>query len=177
MKWGTTVGFYTEWHDLTYFITLGFLGGAVLSLHWGARASLVVHRLSCSKACGILVSRPRIKPASPVLVGGFWTTGPPKKSHLSYFRRNILTPALRRKRARIECGDLVRKDLALIQERDHGAPATVVTGKMVVTCAGGGRAGVRLWLGRGLTGSPWLTICFSTYLGDVYVGVHFIIIY
>ena len=69
------------------------------------------------------------------------------------------------------------KDLALIQERDHGAPATVVTGKMVVTCVGGGSAGMGLCLGRGLTGSPWLTICFLTYLGDVYVGVHFIIIY
>ena len=83
----------------------------MLSLHWGARASLVVHGLSCSKACGILISRPGIKPVSPVLVGGFLTTGPPEKSHLSYFRRNILTPALRRKRARIECGDLVRRIL------------------------------------------------------------------
>ena len=149
----------------------------MLSLHWGAWASLVVHRLSCSKACGILVSRPGIKPASPVLVGGFLTTGPPGKSHLSYFRRNILTPALRRTRARIELWRPCSKDLALIQERDHGAPATVVTGKMVVTCAGGGSEVVGLWLGRGLTGSPWLTIWFSTYLGDVYVGVHFIIIY
>ena len=37
---------------------------------------LVVHRLSCSTACGILVSRPGIK---PTLEGGFLTTGPPGK--------------------------------------------------------------------------------------------------
>ena len=35
-------------------------------------------RLSCSKACGILVL-PRIKPMSPALQGGFLTTGPPGK--------------------------------------------------------------------------------------------------
>ena len=42
------------------------------------------HRLSCPKACGILVPRPGIKPASPALAGGFLTTGPPGKS-LSMF--------------------------------------------------------------------------------------------
>ena len=36
--------------------------------------------LSCPTACGILVPRPRIKPASPALEGGFFTTGPPGKS-------------------------------------------------------------------------------------------------
>ena len=35
------------------------------------------HRLSCSSACGILVSRPGIEPPSPALQGRFLTTGPP----------------------------------------------------------------------------------------------------
>ena len=45
------------------------------------RVSSVVamHRLSCPP-CGILVSRPGIKPASPALKGGFLTAGPPGKS-------------------------------------------------------------------------------------------------
>ena len=37
-------------------------------------------RLSCSKACGVLVPRPGIKPVSPALEGRFLTTGPPGKS-------------------------------------------------------------------------------------------------
>ena len=35
---------------------------------------------SCPTACGILVPRPRIEPASPALEGRFFTTGPPGKS-------------------------------------------------------------------------------------------------
>ena len=35
----------------------------------------MVHGLSCPEACGILVSRPRIKPTSPTLEGGSLTTG------------------------------------------------------------------------------------------------------
>ena len=64
--------------------------GSVVSAHGlsscGAQAlehtgSVVVARkLSCPTACGILVSRPGIKPASPALKGGFLTTGPPGKS-------------------------------------------------------------------------------------------------
>ena len=38
------------------------------------------HGLSCPVACGILVPRPGIEPASPALEGGFFTTGPPGKS-------------------------------------------------------------------------------------------------
>ena len=38
--------------------------------------------LSCPAACGILVPRPGIKPASPALEGGFLTTGPPGKSQI-----------------------------------------------------------------------------------------------
>ena len=39
--------------------------------------------LSCSAACGILVSQPGIEPVSPVLQGGFLTIGPPEKSLLN----------------------------------------------------------------------------------------------
>ena len=39
--------------------------------------------LSCPAACGILAPRPGIEPASPALEGGFFTTGPPGKSHLN----------------------------------------------------------------------------------------------
>ena len=43
--------------------------------------SVVVARgLSCPEACGILVPRPGIEPASPALEGRFLTTGPPGKS-------------------------------------------------------------------------------------------------
>ena len=41
--------------------------------------AFVVLGLSCSAACGILVLRPGIEPTSPVLEGGFLTTGPPGK--------------------------------------------------------------------------------------------------
>ena len=41
-------------------------------------------RLSCPTACGILVSQPEIEPSSPALEGGFLTTGPPRKSHVSF---------------------------------------------------------------------------------------------
>ena len=41
---------------------------------------VVAHRLSCPGACGILVSRLGIEPASPALEGGLFTTGPPGKS-------------------------------------------------------------------------------------------------
>ena len=46
----------------------------------------MVHRFSCSVACGILVPQPGIKPTSPVLQGGFLTTGPQWKS----WRSNVL---------------------------------------------------------------------------------------
>ena len=36
--------------------------------------------LSCSIACEILVPQPGMEPESPVLEGGFLTTGPPEKS-------------------------------------------------------------------------------------------------
>ena len=43
--------------------------------------------LRCPAACGILVPRPGIEPTSPVLEGGFLTTGPPGKSqHLISYK-------------------------------------------------------------------------------------------
>ena len=43
---------------------------------------IVVHGPSCPTACGILGPRPGIEPTSPVLEGGFSTTGPPGKSSM-----------------------------------------------------------------------------------------------
>ena len=40
---------------------------------------VVAHGLSCSVACGILVSGPGIEPMFLALPGGFLTTGPPEK--------------------------------------------------------------------------------------------------
>ena len=50
------------------------------SLVWRTSSVVVAHGLSCHVACGILVPRPGIEPASPALEGGFFTTGPPGKS-------------------------------------------------------------------------------------------------
>ena len=47
---------------------------------WPPCSAVAVHGLSCPAACGILVPRPGIEPASPALEGGFLTTGPPGKS-------------------------------------------------------------------------------------------------
>ena len=43
--------------------------------------SLLVCRLNCPTAHGILVPGPGIEPASPALAGGFLTTGSPGKAH------------------------------------------------------------------------------------------------
>ena len=57
----------------------------------GTPGSVVVgRRFRCSAACGILVLWPRIKPASPVLQGGFLTTRPPVKSQ-DYFQNNTIS--------------------------------------------------------------------------------------
>ena len=47
---------------------------------WLHRVLVAARGLSCPAACGILVPRPGIEPASPALAGGFLTTGPPGKS-------------------------------------------------------------------------------------------------
>ena len=41
--------------------------------------------LNCPESCGILVPRPGTKPTSPLLEGGFLTTGPPGKSPFNQF--------------------------------------------------------------------------------------------
>ena len=79
------------WHGLFFVSCPGFslvvVCGFSLS-SCGAQAPgrvgsvVVAHRLSCPGACGILVPRPGIEPASPALEGGFFTTGPPGKSPL-----------------------------------------------------------------------------------------------
>ena len=43
-------------------------------------STVVARGLSYPLACGILVPRPGMEPASPALEGGFFTTGPPGKS-------------------------------------------------------------------------------------------------
>ena len=63
-----------------------FLAALGLSCHtwdlslWSVGSVAVACRLSCSEACGILVPRPGIEPASPALEGGFLNTVPPGKS-------------------------------------------------------------------------------------------------
>ena len=46
---------------------------------WVMDSLVVACRLSCSKACGILVPQPGIKLVSTTLQGRFSTTGPPGK--------------------------------------------------------------------------------------------------
>ena len=59
----------------------------------GRQASLVVMLgLSCSRACGILVPRPKIEPMSPELEGRFSINGPPEKSLLLHFFPLIFLP-------------------------------------------------------------------------------------
>ena len=41
---------------------------------------VVAHGLCCPAACGVLVPRPRIEPASPAMEGRFFTTRPLRKS-------------------------------------------------------------------------------------------------
>ena len=53
-------------------------------------SSVVAARgFSCPAACGILVLRQGIEPASPAWEGGFLTTGPPGKSLYHIFRFHI----------------------------------------------------------------------------------------
>ena len=47
---------------------------------WCAGSVVVARGLSCPTLCGILVPWPGIKPASPALEGGFFTTEQPGKS-------------------------------------------------------------------------------------------------
>ena len=47
---------------------------------WSLGSVVTLGRLSCFKACGILVPWPGIEPTSPALQSRFLTTGPPGKS-------------------------------------------------------------------------------------------------
>ena len=51
----------------------------------------MVHGLSCSMACRILLPRPGIEPVSPALAGGLLTTGPPGKSPRDASKHSICT--------------------------------------------------------------------------------------
>ena len=51
----------------------------------GAWALVVVHGLSCSKACGILVPQPGIEPAFPALQGRFLTPRTTRKVPAVFF--------------------------------------------------------------------------------------------
>ena len=71
---------------------------AVLSLSCGSRdlslrgsgfSVVVVHRLSCATACGILVPWQRIKSTSSALEGRSLTTGPPRKSSQHFFLKHL----------------------------------------------------------------------------------------
>ena len=72
---------------LIYLAALGLGGGTwdlryimqdISLLHTGS--AVVVCRISCPTACGILVPGPRVEPAPLVLQSKFLTTGPPEKS-------------------------------------------------------------------------------------------------
>ena len=64
--------------------------GSFVGAHRYSSCGIQAHQLwhvgllSCSAACGILVSQPGIEPVSPVLQGGFLTTGPAEKSLLIF---------------------------------------------------------------------------------------------
>ena len=45
--------------------------------------------LSCPSAGGILVPQPWMKPTSLSLEDGFFTTGPPGKSHVKFFLKSL----------------------------------------------------------------------------------------
>ena len=57
---------------------------------WHVGSLVLVRRLSCPAACGILVLWPGIEPASPGLQDGFLTTGPPGKSLPVFSERGLL---------------------------------------------------------------------------------------
>ena len=75
-----------------YLAVLG-LGCSTWDLHciigdlsfWGMNCLVVAYGLSCSVACRILVPQLGIKPASPVLQGGFLTTRPPGSPKICFY--------------------------------------------------------------------------------------------
>ena len=67
------------WVFLIFIYVLTYLSGCLRSSWQHAGSLIVAFRLSCSMVCGILVSRPGIKPVSWASQSGFSTTGPPGK--------------------------------------------------------------------------------------------------
>ena len=75
-----------------YLAVLG-LGCSTWDLHciigdlsfWGMNCLVVAYGLSCSVACRILVPQLGIKPAFPVLQGGFLTTRPPGSPKICFY--------------------------------------------------------------------------------------------
>ena len=67
------------WHVVSFIAAHGLLSscGARAPRHTGS--VVVACGLSCPTSRGILVSWPGIKPTSPALEGGFFTSGPPGK--------------------------------------------------------------------------------------------------
>ena len=63
-------------------------GAGTLDIHNVQPQWLQHSELSCSEVCGILVPRPGIEPASPVLEGGFLTTGSPGKALMALLDPN-----------------------------------------------------------------------------------------
>ena len=59
---------------------MGCLLLRTVSLDLALGSVVVTLGLSCPVACGVLAPRPKTKPMSPALQGGFLTTGPPGKS-------------------------------------------------------------------------------------------------
>ena len=51
---------------------------------WSTGSVAVVHRFSCSMACGIFPDQGSNPSVSPALVGGFFTTEPPGKPLFSF---------------------------------------------------------------------------------------------
>ena len=66
-------------------LACGFLSSCGMRAPEHTGSVVAACRLSCPTACGILVPRPGIEPASPALEGGFLTTGPPGKSPHPHF--------------------------------------------------------------------------------------------
>ena len=66
-----------------------FCCGTQIPQLWHTSLVVVACGLSCSAACGILVSQPGTEPVSLALQGGFVTIGPPEK-YLLIFKTGII---------------------------------------------------------------------------------------
>ena len=66
---------------------------AVWGLLFSCSESMAQYGLSCSTAGGIIAG-PRIKPVSPALAGGFFTTEPPGNAPISFWNKTNNHPVL-----------------------------------------------------------------------------------